>query len=82
MAESRPALHFSRCKQVGTRHPLVMEMVSKQDIRIKSSGTDHMIADIFTKPLALNRFQSALERLNIFRIDQDKHYNCPVLRNS
>ena len=63
-----PILH-SRAKHIEIKHHFIRDYVQKGIVTLKFIDTDHQWADIFTKPLAEDRFLFILENLNI--------KNCP-----
>jgi hypothetical protein len=63
-----PILH-SRAKHIEIKHHFIRDYVQKGIVTLKFIDTDHQWADIFTKPLAEDRFLFILENLNI--------QNCP-----
>ncbi|KAI5395308.1 hypothetical protein KIW84_061776 [Lathyrus oleraceus] len=63
-----PILH-SRAKHIEIKHHFIRDYVQKGIVTLKFIDTDHQWADIFTKPLAEDRFSFILKNLNI--------QNCP-----
>ena len=63
-----PILH-SRAKHIEIKHHFIRDYVQKGIVTLKFIDTEHQWADIFTKPLAEDRFLFILENLNI--------QNCP-----
>jgi len=50
-----PIMH-SRTKQIEVRHHFLRDHVLKGDCCMEFIDSEHQLADIFTKPLARNRF--------------------------
>ena len=50
-----PAMH-SRTKYIDIRHHFLRDHISKGDCCIEFIDSEHQLADIFTKPLARDRF--------------------------
>ena len=63
-----PILH-SRAKHIEIKHHFIRDYVQKGIVTLKFIDTEHQWADIFTKPLAEDKFLFILENLNI--------QNCP-----
>ena len=59
-----PVLH-SRTKHIEIRHHFLRDHVQKGDISLEFISTNHQIADILTKPLALERFASLRRGLGL-----------------
>ena len=59
-----PVLH-SRTKHIEIRHHFLRDHVQKGDITLEFISTNHQIADILTKPLALERFASLRRGLGL-----------------
>jgi hypothetical protein len=59
-----PILH-SRAKHIEIKHHFITDYVQKGIISLKFIDIDHQWADIFTKPLAEDRFSFILKNLNI-----------------
>lgn len=55
----------SRTKCVEIRHHILRDRVSKGDCWIEFMDTEHQLADIFTKPLARDRFFFLRKELGI-----------------
>jgi hypothetical protein len=59
-----PILH-SRAKHVEIKHHFIRDYVQKGVIEIQFIDTEHQWADIFTKPLAIDRFNFIKKNLNM-----------------
>jgi len=59
-----PILH-SRVKHIEIKHHFIIDYVQKQIIDIQFVDTDHQWADIFTKPLTVERFNFIKKNLNM-----------------
>ena len=59
-----PILH-SRAKHIEIKHHFIRDYVQKGILTLKFTDTDHQWVDIFTKPLAEDRFQFILKILNM-----------------
>jgi hypothetical protein len=51
-----PVLH-SRSKHIDVRYHFLRDHVAKQNIKLEYIHTENQLADIFTKPLSVERFQ-------------------------
>ena len=68
-----PIVH-SRTKHIEIRHHFIRDHISKGDIELKFIDTSRQLADIFTKPLGTERFNSLVRELGMIRatdIDPD-----------
>ena len=59
-----PILH-SRAKHIEIKHHFIRDYVQKGILNLSFIDTDHQWADIFTKPLAEDRFQFILKNLKM-----------------
>jgi hypothetical protein len=57
--------HHARTKHIDIRHHFIREKVADGTVRMMFVGTDHMGADILTKPLAKIRHHFLLSLLGI-----------------
>ena len=64
-----PILH-SRAKHIEIKHHFIRDYVQKGILEIKFVDTDHQWADIFTKPLAEDRFNFIRRNLNFHLIEE------------
>ena len=74
-----PVVH-SRTKHIEIRHHFIRDHISKGDIELKFIDTTHQVADIFTKPLGTERFNSLVRALGMIRatdVDTDQNYVKP-----
>ena len=74
-----PVVH-SRTKHIEIRHHFIRDHISKGDIELKFIDTTHQVADIFTKPLRTERFNSLVRELGMIRatdVDTDQNYVKP-----
>ena len=55
----------SRTKHIEIRHHFLREHISKGNYKIEYVDTNHQLADIFTKPLAKDRFYELRRDLGI-----------------
>lgn len=53
---SKNPIQHSRTKHIEVRHHFLRDHIEKGDIILEFIGTEHQLADIFTKPLAKDRF--------------------------
>ncbi|WJX61599.1 hypothetical protein P8452_46671 [Trifolium repens] len=65
-----PILH-SRAKHIEIKHHFIRDHVQKGTINIQFIDTDHQWADIFTKPLAIERFDFIKKNLNMHFISEE-----------
>ncbi|WJX88387.1 hypothetical protein P8452_70484 [Trifolium repens] len=65
-----PILH-SRAKHIEIKHHFIRDHVQKGTIDIQFIDTDHQWADIFTKPLAIERFDFIKKNLNMHYISEE-----------
>ncbi|XP_071724667.1 secreted RxLR effector protein 161-like [Rutidosis leptorrhynchoides] len=66
-----PILH-SRAKHIEIRHHFIRDHVQNGDVSIQFVDSKNQLADIFTKPLEKNQFESIRSRLNILRYEDIK----------
>ena len=66
-----PIMH-SRTKHIEIRHHFLREHISNGTCEIKFISTDLQLADLFTKPLAKDRFNFLLNDWGIINV------NCPL----
>ena len=59
----------SRTKHIEIRHHFLKEHISNGTCDIKFIGTDLQLADLFTKPLAKDRFNFLLNELGIMNVN-------------
>ena len=59
-----PFLH-SRVKHIEIKHDFIRKYTQKGIVCLKCIDTDHQWADVFTKPLAEDRFNFILKHLNM-----------------
>ncbi|WJX39850.1 hypothetical protein P8452_27360 [Trifolium repens] len=65
-----PILH-SRAKHIEIKHHFIRDHVQKGTIDIQFIDTEHQWADIFTKPLAIERFDFIKKKLNMHYISEE-----------
>ncbi|KAK2403016.1 hypothetical protein QL285_052490 [Trifolium repens] len=65
-----PILH-SRARHIEIKHHFIRDHVQKGTIDIQFIDTDHQWADIFTKPLAIERFDFIKKNLNMHFISEE-----------
>ena len=65
-----PILH-SRAKHIEIKHHFIRDHVQKGTINIQFIDTEHQWADIFTKPLAIERFDFIKKNLNMHFITEE-----------
>lgn len=53
---SKNPVQHSRTKHIDIRHHFIRELVDEQQVVIEHVVTELQLADLFTKPLDLNRF--------------------------
>jgi hypothetical protein len=58
-------VQYARTKHINVCHHFIRDHQQKEDISIKSVGTEDQLTDIFTKPLDENRFCKLRNELNI-----------------
>ena len=61
-----PIVH-SRIKHIEIHHHFIRDHINKGDIDLKFIDTSHQIADIFTKPLGTESFNSLVRELGMIR---------------
>ena len=66
-----PVMH-SRTKHIEIRHHFLREHIANGTCDIKFIGIEFQLADLFTKPLAKDRFYFLLNELGIISL------NCPL----
>ena len=54
---SKNPIQHSRTKHIEVRHHFLRDHIQKGDISLDFIGTEHQLADIFTKPLSNDRFR-------------------------
>ncbi|KAL0844254.1 hypothetical protein Bca101_017500 [Brassica carinata] len=59
-----PVFH-GRCKHIGVRFHFLRDLVNEGIIRLEHCGTTDQVADIFTKPLKRETFESLRRRLGV-----------------
>jgi len=72
-----PIMH-SRTKHIEIRHHFLRDHISKGNYVIDYVDTKHQLADIFTKPLAKNRFYELIRDLGILKVSwksNDLHFS-------
>ena len=74
-----PIVH-SRTKHIEIRHHFIRDHITKGDIELKFIETSRQLADIFTKPLGIDSFNSLVRELGMIRAsDIDTDQNCVKL---
>ena len=58
-------IQHSRSKHIDIKHHFIRDHVQKRDIELRFIDTEVQIADIFTKPLAEDRFCNIKNLLNM-----------------
>ncbi|KAL3507223.1 hypothetical protein ACH5RR_032605 [Cinchona calisaya] len=61
-----PVMH-SKTKHIDVKHHFIRDLVCKKQICVDFVSTLDQLADILTKPLALDRFESLRNRLGILK---------------
>ena len=64
-----PILH-SRAKNIEIKHHFIRDYVQKGVLDIQFIDTDHQWADIFTKPLTVERFNFIKKNLNMHFVSE------------
>jgi hypothetical protein len=64
-----PILH-SRAKHIEIKHHFIRDYVQKGVIEIQFIDAEHQWADIFTKPLAIDRFDFIKKNLNMVFVSE------------
>ena len=62
---SKNPILYSRAKHIEIKHHFIRDYVQKGILDIQFIDTDHQWADIFTKPLTVERFNFIKKNLNI-----------------
>ena len=62
-------MHHSRTKYIEVRHHFIRDHIENQDVELRFISTDHQLTDIFTKPLAEDRFSYICKKLGMCRIE-------------
>jgi hypothetical protein len=60
----------SRAKHIEIKHHFIRDYVQKGVIDIQFIDTEHQWADIFTKPLAIERFDCIKKDLNMVLVSE------------
>jgi hypothetical protein len=66
-----PIMH-SRAKHIEIKHHFIRDLVQKGTIDLKFIETESQWADIFTKPLAIEKYDFIKKNLNMTLICDDK----------
>lgn len=56
---------YSRAKHIEVKHHFIRDHVAKLDVYLQHVDTEDQLADILTKPLHLEQFDSIKEIMNI-----------------
>ena len=62
---SRNPIHHARTKHIDIKYHFIREAVESKEVELMYCPTTTMIADIFTKGLAKQRFQELREQLGV-----------------
>jgi hypothetical protein len=62
---SKNSILHSRAKHIEIKHHFIRDYVQKGVINIQFIDTEHQWADIFTKPLAIDKFDLIKKNLNM-----------------
>ena len=65
---SKNPVHHFRTKHIEIRHHFLRDYVSRNEISITYVNTENQLADIFTKPLSRERFETLRLKLGIMDI--------------
>jgi hypothetical protein len=65
-----PIVH-SRAKHIEIKHHFIRDLVQKGTIDIQFIDTEHQWADIFTKPLTIERFDFIKKNSNMHFISEE-----------
>ncbi len=65
-----PILH-SRAKHIEIKHHFIRDLVQKGSVNIQYIETERQWADIFTKPLAVERLDFIKKHLNMTLVSED-----------
>ena len=66
---SKNPVHHSKTKYIKVRHNFIRDHVENQDVELRFISTDYQLTDIFTKPLAEDKFSYIRRELGICRIE-------------
>ena len=64
---SKNTMYHERTKHIDVRLHFIRDIVSNNEIIVSKIGTADNPADIFTKPIAVVKFQAACEKLGILK---------------
>jgi len=62
---TKNTIHHSKTKHIEIRHHFISDHIQKGDIEIMFVKTENQLADLFTKPLARDRFNKLRTELGI-----------------
>ena len=65
LISQRIPIQHSRSKHIDIKHNFIRDHIQKGDIELRFVNTKSQIADIFTKPLAKDRFYHIRNLLNM-----------------
>ena len=61
-------VHHSKTKHIDVRYHFIKDHVEKGDIELYFVKTDFQLADLFTKPLDLTRFNFLISKLGMLNL--------------
>jgi hypothetical protein len=66
---SKNPIQHSRTKHIDIRHHFIRDLVEDKVVTLKHVATDNQLADIFTKALYANKFETLRGKLGICLLD-------------
>jgi hypothetical protein len=70
LALAKNPVYHGRTKHIDVRHHFIRDNIEKGDIVVDYCQTDHMPADLLTKPLARTKFEEHKAKLGLTKITQ------------
>ena len=66
---SKNPIQHSRTKHIDIRHHFIRDLVEDKVVTLEHVATENQLADIFTKALDANKFETLRGKLGIFLLD-------------
>ena len=67
---SKNPIQHSRTKHIDIRHHFIRDLVEDKVVTLEHVATDNQLADIFTKALDANKFETLRGKLGICLLDE------------